>query len=523
MARPVEARIVVHGTLTAQSAVHVGSGEEGFGTDLPLARDGRGELYVPGTNLAGVLRDWYRSAFGEADAKSVWGFQERDGGRESRGQASLVLVEDARVELLPGAHAAIRDGVGIDREWGAAARHVKYDRAVLPAGSTLELRLALELLRGIPPDPLRAKLGHLLEALARGDIPLGAARTRGLGRVRLDRDRLSVREQRLSDRDGVLALLRARRPSEAGHDLAIQDLAKAADVTPRRAPSIDIEVVWEPLGPLMVKAGGEGLGIDALPYTEPGPAGLSLVLPGSSIKGALRSQAERIVRTLLPDRPASRTPQPSTQRFLDQLDVPLADWLFGARRARGASGPRPGRGALSVADCFATAPLDREQWSAVLGAGTAEEARRALDLGGLHEWANAYHVAVDRWTGGAANALLFSVLEPHGVGWGPIKMRMELSRLPEKARQPAIALLLLVLDDLAAGRVALGFGVNRGMGTVRVTRVALEVSDGALLGLASGAIRLDLQGGVLSALDRTTRQVIAGGWQRWIESEQRRD
>jgi hypothetical protein len=102
-------------------------------------------------------------------------------------------------------------------------------------------------------------------------------------------------------------------------------------------------------------------------------------------------------------------------------------------------------------------------------------------------------------------------------------MRMELSRLPEKARQPAIALLLLVLDDLAAGRVALGFGVNRGMGTVRVTRVALEVSDGALLGLASGAIRLDLQGGVLSALDRTTRQVIAGAWQRWIESEQRRD
>lgn len=348
-----------------------------------------------------------------------------------------------------------------------------------------------------------------------------------------------MREQRLSDRAGVLSLLRATRPADAGNPLAIQDLVSAAPgCRPVRVAALDVEVSWEAVGPLMVKAGAEGLGIDSLPYVEPGPAGLALVLPGSSIKGALRSHAERIIRTLLDGRP-SEVDRPSTERFLQQIDVPLVGPLFGAaarQRGRGATivddrdeqerreaaARRGGRGVLSVADCFATGSLDPDRWAAVITADTPENARAALDDAGLAEWANAHHVAVDRWTGGAAKALLFSVLEPHAVAWEPIRIHVELARVPEALRRPAVALLLLTLEDLAAGRIPLGFGTNRGMGSVRLRGARFEASDGTLLGLGAGEGRLELPGHVLPVLDAGVRQTLVTAWQQWIESERRR-
>lgn len=49
----------------------------------------------------------------------------------------------------------------------------------------------------------------------------------------------------------------------------------------------------------MVKAEGEGIAVDILPLISGFDGGITFVLPGSSIKGALRTQAERIIRTVL--------------------------------------------------------------------------------------------------------------------------------------------------------------------------------------------------------------------------------
>jgi hypothetical protein len=85
-----------------------------------------------------------------------------------------------------------------------------------------------------------------------------------------------------------------------------------------------------------------------------------------------------------------------------------------------------------------------------------------------------------------------------------------------------VALLLLTLEDLAGGQIPLGFGTNRGMGSVRVSGARLEASDGALLGLGAGEGRLELPGRVLPALDARARQTLVAAWQQWIESERRR-
>jgi CRISPR/Cas system CSM-associated protein Csm3 (group 7 of RAMP superfamily) len=496
------------------------------GTDLPLTRDGQGRLYVPGTGLAGVFREWCRAAFGKPHWDRLWGFQDPAAGPGDRaaGQASLIIVDDGLVSTPA---VLVRDGVGLDREWGSAAPHVKYDRAILPPGAAITLEMTAELPDDESAVDLRAMVGHLLVALEAGEIRIGAGSTRGLGRVKLASP--DVREQTF-DRAGLLALVREG-PRTAGQGRTPSELAESTTRDPARAPVIRIEVHWAPDGPLMVKAAAGGIGVDTLPSVEPLPDGLALVLPGSSVKGAFRTQAERIVRTVLP-LPRDWEGRPSTERFLRQLDVPLVDWLFGsrARRARreeaqpdsrpgtpdAVGGILPGRGALRVEDCYATARLQPEQWSRIAAGADERQVRRALDDAGLPEWDPAQHVAIDRWTGGAARGRLFGVLEPHGVAWAPLKLDVALDRLPRALQLAALALLLLVLDDLAAGRLPLGYGTNRGFGAVTIEKITVEIPDGAGPGLP-GPARLVLSGGVLKALDPTLRETLGGAWGDWID------
>jgi hypothetical protein len=128
----------------------------------------------------------------------------------------------------------------------------------------------------------------------------------------------------------------------------------------------------------------------------------------------------------------------------------------------------------------------RESERAELG----EEVRSWLASHGIEQ---ADHVAIDRWTGGAADGRLYSVLEPHAVRWNPITIAVDLTRLGDAARSEfftdgadesgapdpphdvtadaGLALLLLVLRDLAEGWIPLGHGAYRGLGWIEVQGV----------------------------------------------------
>ncbi len=63
MARRIHSRLIITGQLIAQTPLHVGGFGNSPDTDLPLAINGRGDFYVPGTSLAGVLRAWCEQNF----------------------------------------------------------------------------------------------------------------------------------------------------------------------------------------------------------------------------------------------------------------------------------------------------------------------------------------------------------------------------------------------------------------------------------------------------------------------------
>jgi CRISPR/Cas system CSM-associated protein Csm3 (group 7 of RAMP superfamily) len=96
-------------------------------------------------------------------------------------------------------------------------------------------------------------------------------------------------------------------------------------------------------------------------------------------------------------------------------------------------------------------------------------------------------VAIDRWTGGAAEGFLYSGLEPGPLTWEPIRLRLDLNLLSEE--KPALALLYLTLRDLDRGRIALGFGANRGYGSLKVNKLATDLE--ALKGFPEPPLELE--------------------------------
>lgn len=292
MAREIMSRIRVKGTLVAESPVHVGGVGGDPLVDMVLALNGQGNYYIPGTSLAGALRAWIEQQ-DQTMGNNVWGTRHING---ENGFASFIMVEDA---LIQGdVQTEIRDGVGIDRFSGSAAEHIKFDRMILPKGTKIDFQMTLERpkkldnthLDDVTWEKIRSLHGALLTDLQAGDFRLGAAKTRGLGCIKLQD--VTVCEQTLNTRDGMLEVLRA-----GGRQTSLETALPSSESIQRSQLTITID--WQPIGPLMVKTEQAGIAVDMLPLVSAVGDQLAFVLPGSSLKGTLRSQAERIVRTVL--------------------------------------------------------------------------------------------------------------------------------------------------------------------------------------------------------------------------------
>jgi CRISPR/Cas system CSM-associated protein Csm3 (group 7 of RAMP superfamily) len=535
MARRIASRLLISGSLVSCGPLHVGGAENNSDVDLALAVNGSGAFYVPGTSLAGAIRGWLSCQLDEKTVNGVWGFQKESEKEAEQGFASFVFVEDGIVKLPPGTVAETRDGVGIDRVFGAAAEGVKYDRAVLPAGTEIKLDITVELAAG--HELARHSILTALRAMQLEKIRFGAAKTRGLGRVRL-KDDLTICEQELNSFRGMLNTLRK--------DGRMWEVEKITSLSLTANPVLDIKIHWVPRGPVMVKAEHAGVSVDMLPLVSAHDSDLTFVLPGSSIKGVLRSQAERIVRTVyginaprvisrddFMGQIEMRNGDGKQERELDTPASRLIGDLFGSRgnvemddEEPLAHGPLPGLGALTVEDCYASCRFTPQQWEEIETAPNANDKgesfeghssplQTAVAGAGLPDVQQSFHVAIDRWTGGAADGFLYTVLEPHGLTWEPIQLTIDLSRLLEKDQHPAVMCLLLTLRDLVAGRIPVGFAVNRGMGSIEVTDI--EFTPENLNSELNQLQEVRIINGKMDGVSSDLKVSLERAWANWLE------
>ena len=481
------------GRIVAKSAIHIGATSPDGDVDLAVLRDGGGQPFIPGTSIAGAILAWMQDVVADDDDLSL-AFDQLKGTAEKDGGASLFLVED--LPLVSGAVLEVRDHVGIDRKTGAAASKHKYVREVVGAGAEFDFQFEAHLSGDADKQQVMRRLVcSAIAALERGEIRIGAASTRGLGKIVLQD--LSGLEHDLSTRHGTLDHLvhELKGRYEQTTDLtdpAVEVFPRLPDSQVLRKPQIKLTLSWKPVGPIHVGAGVDGVAVDQLPLVTATGDDVRLLLPGSSIKGVLRTQAERIVRTMLDRSDVALT-------LNEQIAAPelrLVHLLFGTPADDGAqddeSPPSSGlKGAVELLDVNSKWSCPLPQWRSVVAADVGDE----LDRNGPIRQALAtvnrdahsrlryvQRVAIDRWTGAAADSRLFSVLEPSVFDWEPIQLEIDVTRLESSGEgRAALYLLLLVLRDLRDGRIFFGSKSSVGYGAIEKLAGSFKVegsSDG---------------------------------------------
>lgn len=448
---PITAEYVITGTLRADEALSVGSGQPGPDADLQCIRDGAGRLILPGTALAGVLSS---VCPGES-----WGSSEA---------TSRVWVEDA-VETQP-TSTEIRDSVRIDRHSGTARPGALFAREIVPAGTMFDLEIRVEEHRSQSVE----EFVLTMVAELRAGITIGGAVTRGLGRITLLHTNRKARIRRfdLATRDGMIARLR-------GDGKPVTLPAPRAQARPDH---VRVTIPWRARGPLSVSVAVNGE-VDSIPLSTKGSDGVRLVVPGASIKGVWRTRAERILATLTGDG-----------------DSGLVHRLFGTPH-----GTDTGRGAARFSDCLTKDAIS--QWSALqeklfpmaAPAGQSAdrgEARRAQRVRAVAAVRRSKvmindHVAINRWTGGAEDARLFATLTPDpSIEWQPMVIDIDLRRLARVGQEDGttvsapsaalagVALLVHLLRDAVAGDLPVGHATTRGYGELEIDAASVIFAVG---------------------------------------------
>ena len=561
MSRPLAGKVYADARLLLEEPLHVGALGDELECDMPLQRDGRGRIFIPGASLAGALRAWSYRRFPDSHdlLDGFWGYQYD---RTDAGAASFCLVNDAVIED-GAALEEIVHRVRLDAHTATASEGGKFDQAVLARGQRLSLSLELE----IPAEEERAKdyralLGWIMRDLQGGLVRLGAGKQHGLGRVRAEQ--IEIREHTF-DLNGFRARAQARcqhpKAPIARAGAAVEADAESDPLDKNRlAPKVketeevSLVIKWRPVGALMSKAPFDSNTIDILPLiAHADKTNVALALPGTGIRGALRHTVSRIVRTLLDIDEA-----PAVSAFSGGgLTLPGIEALFGSASdtAQTDSGEGEARGRTSalrtpgllaenarfniaawdkitetkaeVIECKPKKdkkPVEFKEYVKLRGyiqAATKEAHEQAKDT--ALQLRPEFRRIQDRWSAITAN--LFQELQPLAVRWPPLCFTLELDRLSAEERDIAVALLLLAVSEMRAGRFTLGFGANQSFGTLAIDDVQWETPNGSdwawLNDLAIEEEAITVKKEARAAADAQARlDTLRAGFSKWA-AEQR--
>ena len=493
-----------------------------------FVRNGLGEAILPGRSIKGAIRAAFEEHmkeldFSEEDLKSLWGGEMRQD--VGTGKESLPL----RASALTFHHAVVWDrasgdlphrmSTAINRATGGAADGALFAYEYLPVDTTFEIHISAEAqdpapdstknkkvqsttqreeTKGTPPAPptlVKKALQAIVTLLDGKFISLGGRTGSGWGRIE------PLNENAGYDCKLVVVPCSKSEGADSTSFLA-QVLGKhsSVDIEPyqklnRQSVSSNIKIDWKAQSGLFVgmnkpdgiKSSKEDT-VPAAPLrnwhlndkhradhgdaTYPKVAHedkASLLLPGTSIRGALRSHCSHIARSIVSDSEGcDELGMPGDVHKQLATDPLLVRYLFGTTEYRGA---------VRVHDCEGQIPTEAEK-------------DKPLKL---------TRNAIDRVTGSAAHGALYSeLLYPHAT-WDSIRIDVDHAQLCRNIRQDpgnfrlpapsssdkdyelpgfkihlraAILLLTMAITDLCEGVLPLGGGTGGGLGFIEVSRVS---------------------------------------------------
>lgn len=372
--------------------------------------------FLQASGIAGALRSASVKVNGPDLTGSLFGSSRNSGASEDTG--SRVRVSDGCFEK-DSVHLEYRPRVAVDPVTGTVSGGHKFSIEMLGSGAVFSFSIYLQHGEADRDDQA---LESVLAQLAAGHLQFGGQKSNGAGMMRL----LSVMHRRYDLR------LKADRKAWAAED----ESAAAEDITEKLLTAVDpgasiqafeISASGESEGSLLIKSAAvSGFGAGAPDAEQMTDAAGHYLIPGSSLKGALRNRVSDIAFRL--------------------GKAGLSDACFG----KAARGDDPGiRGNIRVRDAII---------------GTDEKKAKTLLQHRIH---------IDKFTGGVMQTDLFAEKAVAGV------MTLQVDVMNRGDAAAAAGLVVLAFRDLAQGQWNLGSGCSVGRGYIRLSQMTVRsITDG---------------------------------------------
>lgn len=263
------------------SPLNIGNGES-IETDSDVLKASDGRCFIPGTSLAGALRNYLGDMKNE---ESIYGFSQGDAGRMSSVFISDLYWNDEDVKLSVRDNVKLMDDKSVDN---------KFDMEIMEPGAIGRFRIETVERQGDEFD-FDQTITNALRALNSGEIRLGANKNRGLGRVRI----LEVKKRSFTNgqADEWRAFL--------ANDLKMDE--EATDFEDWKVPNeknsnkfIHVRVPLKLTGGISVRKYSAQPGkADYEHLSQIGKDGRKIpIIPGTSWNGAIRHDAGNILKEL---------------------------------------------------------------------------------------------------------------------------------------------------------------------------------------------------------------------------------
>lgn len=228
-----------------------------------------GQPFIPGTSLAGVLRQAIQDILSDVDNVLFGSIDEH------KGMQSALQINDIP---LKNTNISVRDGICIDDVLGVTKDGAKYDFEVIESGAygTLRIDCLIRECHQNQVDIIENSLKILANLLKNG-ISIGARTVNGFGRIACED--ISLEHYDFTRPESVQGWL-LRKP---GATIPIPK----EPIVAKRDLNIDMDCYLEDT--ILIKSIFEAVWEDK---------SLTLFIPGTSVKGVLRHQCARILNVL---------------------------------------------------------------------------------------------------------------------------------------------------------------------------------------------------------------------------------
>ncbi len=435
----IKGQIVLTGTLKTMSPLLIAAGGQNHAVaddvDIAILRNKDGIAYIPATSLAGVL---YHFAQDAGEAKVVAGLFGTEANMQDSWQSSFIFRD---VEL-PGAQVVVRDGIAMDAYTGVTVPQKKYNFQLVERGASGNFYLQMTLRQchfdseGELKPELEQLLDQLITILVKG-FEIGAGTAKGLGRVKIEN--LCQDFYDFRNKKDVMAWLSPKGPASA---LSHKEIAPDDRETVYLPQDCVVECKFRVDGSLLVrdydlqKCGKEAkslqdsdstLSISAVPMTSRD----KYVLPGSSIKGALRSHALYILDKL-----------GKSHSLVDNLMGPSPEYMEAHKEEPNSKW----KSRLMVEEAY------------IAPSSVVKDVQ--------------VRNSIDRFTGGTIQSRLFATQALYGQKKQADSFSLKLSI--KNAQSHEAGLLLFLLRDIQLGRLRFGGEKSIGRGTLEAEALSMH-------------------------------------------------